>query len=496
MLREGKIWLARSTGGEDLFLLPQKACRHGVLAGMNNYEVTLGAQVLAEGFSDLGIPVFMLDDSNRLAGMLNPRKDSGQLGDKSAFFDLEESGFTCQGYPVTFWDIYGQTGIPLRASMMKMGPQIISHILSLNKTQSQLLKIIFHIAHDQGLRINDIRDLKAMINYYQSHIENYRYEYGLIDKFSLEELFRSVISLESKGLGRFFYEPALDIIDLLQTDSSGKGMINILDSHSLVFDSHLYSGILLWLLIEASKCMPAIDMPEQPRMVFIIDEAQLLFKNISLPLLEKVVHHIRKLESKGISVFFCTQNMTDLPEMVLNQLENKIHFAPQAYTPSAQKATRSAAMYFRKNPSFDTYKTLLNLGSGTVLISLIEKSGVPSVVEKAHILPTQSEGGQISYAERDKCIRNSTIYSKYSHVHDFESAYEFIERRKIEEAKQIEKHLFGTVESTAFGKQYSSNTDKGTTSTSYSHFNMVGDAEPISKRKKSSGGFFRNLFKK
>ena len=188
--------------------------------------------------------------------------------------------------------------------------------------------------------------------------------------------------------------------------------------------------------------------------------------------------------------------MTDLPEMVLNQLENKIHFAPQAYTPSAQKATRSAAMYFHKNPSFDTYKTLLNLGSGTVLISLIEKNGVPSVVEKAYILPTQSEGGQISYAERDKCIRNSIVYSKYSQVHDFESAYEFIERRKIEEAKQIEKHLFGTVESTAFGKQYSSNTDKGTTSTSYSHFNMVGDAEPISKRKKSSGGFFRNLFKK
>lgn len=429
MLREGKIWLARSTDGNDIFLLPQKACRHGVLAGMNNYEVTLGAQVLAEGFSDLGVPVFMLDDSNRLAGMINPKRDSNELRDKSTFFGLKESGFIYQGYPVTFWDIYGETGIPLRASMTKMGPHIISHMLNLNKNQSQLLQIIFRIADDKGILINDVKDLKAMNNYVQRHLEDYQYEYGTIDKFSLEELFKSVLTLENKDLGKFFYEPALDITDLLQTDCSGKGIINILDSHTLVLDSYLYSGILLWMLLEASNCMPAINMHELPRMVFIIDEAQLLFKNISAPFLEKVVQHIRKMEQKGISIFFCTQNMTDLPEMVLKYLENKIHFAPQAYTPSAQKATRSAAMYFRKNPSFATYKTLLNLGSGQVLISLIEENGAPSVVEKAYILPSQSEGGQITYAERDKCIRNSMVYSKYSQVHDFESAYEFLKRQ-------------------------------------------------------------------
>lgn len=329
--------MARSSDGNDIFLLPQKAYRHGVLAGMNNYEVTLGAQMLAEGFSDLGVPVFMLDDSNRLAGMMNPRKDSNELRDKCSFFRFEEAGFNCQGYPVTFWDIYGQTGIPLRASMTKMGPQIISHILNLNNAQSQILQIIFRIADDVGLRINDIRDLKAMINYVQSHMAAYSYEYGIFDKFSLEELFRSAITLENKNLGRFFYEPALDIIDLLQVDSGGKGMINILDSHTLVFDSSLYSGILLWLLLEASECMPAMNKHEQPRMVFIIDEAQLLFKNVSTALLEKVVQHIRQLEQKGISIFLCTQNMADLPEVVLNYLENKIHFAPQAYTPSVRR---------------------------------------------------------------------------------------------------------------------------------------------------------------
>ena len=416
MLQEDKIWLAKTTDGKNIYLLPQMANRHGVLVGMNNLEVTLGAQMLAEGFSDLGVPVFMLDDSNRLSGMLKPDESFLKLHKSNAFFNLEESGFSYQGYPVTFWDIFAKRGIPFRTHIDNMDSHILSHILALNDSQTKLLQSLLSIAKNENLIIEDVKDLKAILNYFQNYKENYAYEIGHIDNLSIENIFRTVASFEIRGIDQLFYEPILDFSDLLRVNNLGKGIINILDSETLVFDANLYSGLLIWLLCKMDEHISDIYTQEKLRMVFIIDEAQLIFKNLSSALLERIERVIQKLGRKGVGLYFCTQNMNDIPDPILKHLDNKIHFAPQAYTPTAQKVIRKAVRYFRKNPSFDTFKTLVNLSSGEILVSLLGANGAPSKVEKAYILPPQSYSGSICDTEREQYIWKDILNTKYSHT--------------------------------------------------------------------------------
>jgi DNA helicase HerA-like ATPase len=438
MLQEGKIWVANNESGEKIYLLPRMANRHGLIAGATGTGKTVTARVLAEAFSDMGVPVFMADVKGDLAGIMSAGTDSPDMQERISRFGLADAGFSYQGYPVNLWDIYGKNGIPLRTTISEMGPILMSRILQLNDLQSDILSIVFRIADDEGLLLVDIKDLKSMLNYVQAHAKDYAEQYGRMSSASIGAILRALVALEGEGGDLFFGETALNISDWMST-FDGKGIINILDSQILFSNGRLYATFLLWLLSELFETMPEVGDLDKPKMVFFFDEAHLLFRDANKALLEKIEQVVKLIRSKGVGVYFCTQNPRDIPDGVLAQLGNRVQHALRAYTPADQKAVRAAAQSFRENPAFNSYETLQALGTGEALISFLGEDGIPMVVQKAYVLPPKSIMGAISDAQRDQNIKGNVLYSKYANYHDPDSAYEFLERLGLEEAAAAEK---------------------------------------------------------
>ncbi|MBR1441377.1 MAG: DUF853 family protein [Lachnospiraceae bacterium] len=440
MLENGKVWVAADKdNGEKVYLLPGKANRHGLIAGATGTGKTITLKVLAESFSNMGVPVFLADVKGDLAGMIAAGTDSEDMQKRIERFGLSEAGFSYQSYPSTIWDIYGEKGVPLRTTISEMGPLLLARILGLNDLQRDILSVTFKIADDNGLLLIDTKDLKAMLNYVSENNKDFAADYGNISPVSVAAIMRSLVSLEIAGGDKFFGEPALNILDWFSVGEGGKGMINILDSESLINNGTLYSTFLLWMLSELFETLPEVGDLEKPKMVFFFDEAHLLFKDTPKPLLEKVEQVVKLVRSKGVGVYFVTQNPRDIPDGVLAQLGNKIEHALHAYTPADQKAVKAAAMSFRENPAFDTADAIMNLGTGEAIVSFLQEDGTPGMARRVSILPPQSRMGSISDSEREQSIKASMAYTKYANAVDPDSAYEFLERRGLEAAEARKK---------------------------------------------------------
>ena len=438
MYSENKIWIAKS-GEERCEILTKMANRHGLIAGATGTGKTITLKVLAESFSDAGVPVFLADVKGDLAGMCRPGIDSEDMQKRIEKFGLAEAGFDYHAYPTTFWDILGKQGLPLRTTVSEFGPLLFARILELNKTQSDLLDIVFRIADDEELLLLDLKDLRAMLNFVEEHAAEYRPVYGNISKASIGVIMRSLVALEDRGADLFFGEPAIDIHDWFTTDAQGRGMINILDSTSLINDPMIYSTFMLWLLTELFEIMPEVGDPEKPKIVFFFDEAHLLFKSAPKALLDKIEQVMKLIRSKGIGVFFITQNPSDIPGGVLAQLGNKIQHALRAYTPAEQKGIRAAASSFRVNPEFDTATVLQELKTAEAIVSFLDEDGAPTICKKAKILPPQSQMGPIDDITRQAAILAGGLRDKYATMIDRDSAYEFLVRLNQEQAAAARK---------------------------------------------------------
>lgn len=432
MYQDGKVWIGRS-GAEKAVIYPQMANRHGLIAGATGTGKTVTLKVLAESFSDCGVPVFLADVKGDLAGMCRPGAESENLKKRIEEMGLTEEGFHFQSYPTTYWDIYGEKGLPLRTTVSEMGPLLLGRILELNETQSDILTILFKIADDEGLLLLDTKDLRSMIQYVSENAKEYGAEYGNMSKQSLGAIMRAVVALESEGGERFFGEPALHIADWMCTDCNGKGVIQVLDCQKLIHNPTMYSTFMLWMLSELFETLPEAGDREKPKMVFFFDEAHLLFDSASKALLMKIEQVVKLIRSKGVGIYFITQNPRDIPDGVLGQLGNKIQHALHAYTPAEQKGAKAAAQSFRENPEFDTYEALTSLGIGEALISVLDQEGVPTIVKKCYILPPQSQMGALEEEIRKNQIQGSLLYTKYAQMVDRESAYEILEKKVLAE---------------------------------------------------------------
>ena len=435
MYYDGKIWVGDS-GDEKIYIYPKMANRHGLIAGATGTGKTVTLKVLAESFSDAGVPVFLADVKGDLAGMCMMGQESDSVKKRVETMGLAEEGFDFSAYPTTYWDIYGEKGMPLRATISEMGPLLLSRILDLNETQSDILTIIFKIADDEGLLLLDTKDLKSMIQYVSDHVKDYAMEYGNMAKQSLAAILRSVVALEAEGGDKFFGEPAVSIADWLCTDCSGKGAIQVLDCQKLIQNPTMYSTFLLWMMAELFETLPEAGDRPKPKMVFFFDEAHLLFDNASKTLLNKIEQVVKLIRSKGVGIYFITQNPADIPDDVLGQLGNKVQHALHAYTPKEQKGAKAAAQSFRENPEFDTYEVLSQLGIGEALVSVLDEEGIPTVVKQCKILPPQSQMGALEDETRKSEILNNLLYTKYTQELDRESAYELLTKKVAVEAEE------------------------------------------------------------
>lgn len=413
-------------GEKEVYIYPSMANRHGLIAGATGTGKTVTLKVMAESFSAAGVPVFLADVKGDLAATCMPGEMSGKVAERVAQFALESKGFRCASRPVTFWDIYGEKGVPVRTTISEMGPIILGKVLGLTDTQKDILSIIFKIADDEGLALLDTKDLKAMIQHVADNAGDYRIQYGNMSPQSLGVLVRSVVALEGQGGDRFFGEPALNVTDWIRTDSNGQGMISILDCQTLIGNPQMYTAFMLWMMTELFEELPEVGDMDKPRMVFFFDEAHLLFKDCDKVLLEKIEQVVKLIRSKGVGIYFITQSPKDIPDGVLAQLGNKIQHALRAYTPAEQKAIKAAADSFRPNPAFKTMDTILELGVGEAIISVLDEQGVPTVVERAFILPPESKMGPIDDATRNTKIVQSEFDLKYRTPIDNESAYEIL----------------------------------------------------------------------
>ncbi len=420
MLYEGKIWVG--TGENPVFLLPQMANRHGLIAGATGTGKTVSLKVLAEGFSNMGVPVFLADVKGDLAGMVETGVHNENIAKRLVKCGVPS--FQYCDFPSVFWDVYGKQGHPVRATVSEMGPTLLSRMLGLNDTQAGVLSILFRIADDEGMLLLDLKDLKAMLAYIGENARDYTLDYGNISTASVGAIQRAVGMLEDEGGDRFFGEPALNIADWMQVSGDGKGVINILAADELFQHPKMYSTFMLWMLSELYELLPEAGDLDKPRMVFFFDEAHLLFNDCPPALLEKLEQVVRLIRSKAVGVYFITQNPCDIPMSVLGQLGNRIQHALRAYTPLDQKAVRTAAQTFRTNPKFDTEEAITQLKTGEALVSFLDEDGAPGIVERATILPPQSSMDAISAEVRAEEIRTSYFAGVYDEAIDRESAYE------------------------------------------------------------------------
>ncbi|MCR4884099.1 MAG: DUF853 domain-containing protein [Clostridiales bacterium] len=423
MLYENTIWLGSSS--KAVCLLPEMANRHGLITGATGTGKTVTLQVLAEGFSSMGVPVFLADVKGDLSGMVKMGENTPKISDRLAQCGVPS--FQFRSFPAIFWDVYGEQGHPVRATVSQMGPVLLGRMLGLNDTQCGVLNIVFRIADHENMLLLDIKDLKAMLKYVGEHAKDYTLEYGNVSTASIGAIQRAVAVLEDQGGDRFFGEPALNMDDWMGVDEDGRGNVNILAADRLFRNPTMYSTFLLWLLSELYERLPEAGDLAKPRMVFFFDEAHLLFNNCTKSLLEKVEQVVRLIRSKGVGIFFISQSPSDIPMTVLGQLGNRIQHALRAYTPLDQKAVKVAAQTFRANPSFDTEAAIQALQTGEALISLLDSKGAPAIVERAKILPPQSYIGAVDEGVRQTCIETSPYYGIYEQVLDRVSAYEMLE---------------------------------------------------------------------
>lgn len=437
MFYDGKILIGKS-GDEDIYIYPRMANRHGLIAGATGTGKTVSLKVMAESFSDIGVPVFLADVKGDLSGMCQAGVEGGSALERVQKFNLFERGFSFKSFPSNYWDVYAEKGMPLRTTVSEMGPLLLARILELNDTQTDILTVIFKIADDEGLLLIDTKDLRAMLQFVSEHAKDYSRQYGNMSATSIAAIMRAVIALETEGGEVFVGEPALNIRDWIATDYNGKGMIQILDCQKLILHPKMYSTFLLWLMSELYETLPEVGDLDRPRMVFFFDEAHMLFNSASKALLEKIEQVVKLIRSKGVGIYFITQNPKDIPDGVLAQLGNKIQHALRAYTPADQKGLKAAASSFRENPEFDTLQTLQELGTGEALVSVLDEKGIPTIVKRTKILPPQSYMGMIDDGERQRQINSCILFTKYQETYDRDSAYEFFQRLNIEQQEAFE----------------------------------------------------------
>ncbi len=428
--KERGLYIAHCSKGA-LSIVGKMANRHGLIAGATGTGKTVTLQVMAESFCQAGVPCFMADMKGDLSGISQVGKMSGFIEKRLPEFGIENPEF--QACPVRFYDVYGEQGHPMRATISQMGPMLLSRLLGLNETQDGVLNIVFRIADERGLLILDMKDLRSMLDYVAKNAAQYTTKYGNISTASVGAIQRALLQLEAQGADKFFGEPSFDIYDLMQTEG-GKGIMNVLAADKLMMQPKLYSTFLLWLLSELYSTLPEVGDMELPKLVFFFDEAHMLFEGTSKALLDKIEQVIRLIRSKGVGIYFITQLPTDIPENILGQLGNRVQHALRAYTPKDQKAVKTAADTFRPNPEFKTDEAIMNLETGEALVSFLDEKGAPSVVERAKILFPLSQIGAISEGQRLDIIKGSRIYGKYDTPVDRESAYEQLVR-EAEEAK-------------------------------------------------------------
>ena len=429
--KEHGLYIAHSSGAGALSIIGKMANRHGLIAGATGTGKTVTLQVMAESFCQAGVPCFMADMKGDLSGISQVGKMSGFIEKRLPEFGLENPEF--QACPVRFFDVYGEQGHPMRATVSQMGPQLLSRLLGLNETQDGVLNIVFRVADERGLLILDLKDLRSMLDYVSQHAKEYTSTYGNVSSASVGAIQRALLQLEAQGADRFFGEPSFDIYDLMQTEG-GKGIMNVLAVDKLMMQPKLYSTFLLWLLSELYSTLPEVGDMELPKLVFFFDEAHMLFTDTSKALLDKIEQVIRLIRSKGVGIYFITQSPTDIPETILGQLGNRVQHALRAYTPKDQKAVKTAADTFRPNPAFKTDEAIMNLETGEALVSFLDAKGAPSVVERAKILFPLSQIGAISEGQRNDIIKQSRIYGKYDKTIDRESAYEMLIKEAAETA--------------------------------------------------------------
>ncbi len=430
-----QIWLA--TGDEKIYLQPSMANRHGLIAGATGTGKTVTLKVLAEDFSDMGVPVFVADIKGDLSGMCKAGSPNKHILRSIENMGIE--GFDYTSYPVTFWDVYGKHGLPVRTTVSEMSPELLSRLLGLNDTQSGVLRIVFRIADEKELLLIDLKDLRSMLTYVGDNAKEFKLTYGNISPQSVGAIQRSLLRLEDEGGDIFFGEPALDLRDWMEWDENGRGMMNILECSELFQHPLLYSTFLLWMLSEIYEMLPEAGDLDKPKFAFFFDEAHLLFDDAPKALVEMVERVARLIRSKGVSVWFITQNPTDIPDSVLGQIGNRVQHALRAYTPNDQKDLRAAARSFRVNEKFDTEEVLQLLGVGEALVSVLDGDGIPSIVEKAGILPPHSSMNAVDADTVDRAVAMSPLCAQYRKELDRESAFEMLEEIREEEAEEKEK---------------------------------------------------------
>ena len=437
MIKDNNVLMAKN-GDKEFVLLSKMANRHGLIAGATGSGKTVTLKVMAEGFSAIGVPVFLSDVKGDLAGMCKPGVDNENMQERIQRFNISDS-FKYQSFPAEFYDINRKNGLPIRTTISNFGPTLLSYVLELNDTQSDVMNVLFKISDEAGLLLIDLKDLKAMLEFMTEHNNDLKDKYGSISKASISTILRSLVSLEQEGLDLLFGEPDLKIEDFFRLDENGKGYINILHSENLILNPRIYSAFMLWLLSTLYEAMPEVGDLDKPKIVFFFDEAHLLFENVSKALLKKIDQITKLIRSKGIGLYYITQTPTDIPDDILNQLGNKIQHVLRVYTAKDQRNLKAVVDSYRLNEKMDLSETIQNLGTGEAVVSFLDQKGMPTAVDKAYILPPESQMGIITTEEREQVIKQSDLYPKYYKDIDRESAFEMLqdEDNKIEREKML-----------------------------------------------------------
>ena len=433
--KERGLYIAHCPNGA-LSITGKMANRHGLIAGATGTGKTVTLQVMAETFCQAGVPCFMADMKGDLSGISQVGKLSGFIEKRMPEFGIENPEF--QSCPVRFFDVFGEQGHPMRATISQMGPQLLSRLMQLNETQDGVLNIVFRIADERGLLLIDLKDLRSMLDWVSQHSKEYTTKYGNISTPTIGAIQRALLQLENQGADKFFGEPSFDINDLMQTEG-GKGVMNVLAADKLMMQPKLYSTFLLWLLSELYSTLPEVGDQPLPKLVFFFDEAHMLFDGTSKALLDKIEQVIRLIRSKGVGIYFITQSPTDIPENILGQLGNRVQHALRAYTPKDQKAVKTAAETFRANPTFKTDEAIMNLETGEALVSFLDEKGAPGIVERAKILFPLSQIGAVTEGQRLDIIKGSRIFGKYDTPIDRESAFEVLMAEADKQLAEQEK---------------------------------------------------------
>jgi len=422
-------------GDKTLEIQGKMANRHGLIAGATGTGKTVTLRRMAEAFSSEGVPVFLVDVKGDLSGIAQAGAASGKVGERIADFGLGEQWL--QSFPVRFWDVYGETGIPVRVTVSEMGPLLLARLMNLNDTQEGLLNLVFKVADDKGWHILDLKDLRSMLKHVSDHASEYRTQYGNVSAASIGAIQRQLLTLENEGAEKFFGEPSLNLQDWMQTDN-GKGVINILNSEKLMRSPRMYSAFLLWMLAELFETLPEVGDLDKPKFVMFFDEAHLMFDNAANALVEQVEQVVRLIRSKGVGVYFVTQNPLDLPDTILGQLGNRVQHALRAFTPRDQKAVKAAAETFRSNPNIKVAEAIAELGVGEALVSFLDEKGMPEPVERALVLPPQSSLTPLAAEERNRLFQNDDLYPTYKDMVDNYSAFEALAEADSQAAAEKE----------------------------------------------------------